>query len=335
MVPRFRARDAARVAVASAALPLGARGAGVCTLGPRERDLAQRAGRRRVRSWRRSRACLEQVPSLAFDLFDASLYACWEELASTATGEAAESSSALAAALQAAMEAESMPTALLGRLLSAADFCERAGTPLDISWRTLGALAQRGSAWAKALRYRESEWEWAHPSCVAPEVVAIHMALDKREEARGVLHAAREREAAAGRMAGSARGAWGGRGGPRSRLLTMPAELTVAVDADNAHLREQLHDWKEALGLYEAREAPGDAAPLDRPATLRNTIASCHESRTHPVRASAVASAACAATRRWASGRRCGASRTSSPSSTPSSGRGRWPSWRGSARLPR
>ena len=90
--------------------------------------------------WRRSRACLEQVPSLAFDLFDASLYACWEELASTATGEAAESSSALAAALQAAMEAESMPTALLGRLLSAADFCERAGTPLDISWRTLGAL---------------------------------------------------------------------------------------------------------------------------------------------------------------------------------------------------
>ena len=92
MVPRFRARDAARVAVASAALPLGARGAGVCTLGPRERDLAQRAGRRRARSWRRSRACLEQVPSLAFDLFDASLYACWEELASTATGEAAESS---------------------------------------------------------------------------------------------------------------------------------------------------------------------------------------------------------------------------------------------------
>ena len=57
-----------------------------------------------------------------------------------------------------------MPAELLQRLLNLAEFMERAHKPVGIPWRTLGLLAQRCRAYAKALHYAEVELDVSSPA---------------------------------------------------------------------------------------------------------------------------------------------------------------------------
>jgi FKBP12-rapamycin complex-associated protein len=128
------------------------------------------------------RACIDlaQVqPHLARDLFCASFVSCWAELSQSPREQ-------LVRSLEAAFGSPTIPPEIVTTLLNLAEFCEHDEKPLPVDIRTLGMIAERCRAYAKALHYKELEFV-SHPARCVEAIIAINNQLQLPEAAMGVL----------------------------------------------------------------------------------------------------------------------------------------------------
>ena len=134
------------------------------------------------------RACAplaEAYQPLARELFNAAFLSCWSELGVEGYQES------LVASLETALDTDNMSLEVLQPLLSLAEFMELADKPLPIDIRKLGALAERCHAYAKALHYREMEFE-NFPADTIDALISINNHLQQPEAAKGILTHARQ-----------------------------------------------------------------------------------------------------------------------------------------------
>ena len=168
--------------------------------------------------------------ALANDLFHAAFVSCWHEL-----NEQYQDS--LVRALQAAFRSTTIPSEILQSLLNLAEFMEHDVEALPISLSILAELAQRGHAYAKALHYRELEFQTSPASCFE-SLININKKLDQYDAAMGVM-----------KVVGA--------------LQAKHPELADAYKVQEAWLAKLGH-WDQALVRYESRleENPRDTAAV-------------------------------------------------------------------------
>ncbi|THG17869.1 hypothetical protein TEA_016039 [Camellia sinensis var. sinensis] len=93
-------------------------------------------------------------PFVGRELFAAGFVSCWSQLSETIQKQ-------LVRSLEMAFSSPNIPPEILATLLNLAEFMEHDEKPLPIDIRLLGALADKCRAFAKALHYKEMEFEGA------------------------------------------------------------------------------------------------------------------------------------------------------------------------------
>lgn len=119
------------------------------------------------------------------ELFNASFMSCWNELPEVYQKE-------LVCHLEAALLSPTIPSEILHSLLDLAEFMEHDDKTLPISIHTLGQLAEKCRAYAKALHYYEQEYKAsAHNNIdIMEALISINNKLGQREAAIGILKGA-------------------------------------------------------------------------------------------------------------------------------------------------
>ncbi|MCD7451638.1 hypothetical protein HAX54_012900, partial [Datura stramonium] len=126
-------------------------------------------------------------PFVGRELFAAGFVSCWSQL-----NEASQRQ--LVRSLEMAFSSPNIPPEILATLLNLAEFMEHDERPLPIDIRLLGALAEKCRAFAKALHYKEMEFEGAlsnrkdaNPVAVVEALIHINNQLHQHEAAVGIL----------------------------------------------------------------------------------------------------------------------------------------------------
>ncbi|XP_048128359.1 serine/threonine-protein kinase TOR isoform X2 [Rhodamnia argentea] len=126
-------------------------------------------------------------PFVGRELFAAGFVSCWTQLSES-------SQKHLVRNLEMAFSAPNIPPEILATLLNLAEFMEHDEKPLPIDIRLLGALAEKFRAFAKALHYKEMEFEGArsqkmdaNPVAVVEALIHINNQLHQHEAAVGIL----------------------------------------------------------------------------------------------------------------------------------------------------
>jgi tetratricopeptide (TPR) repeat protein len=128
----------------------------------------------------RSCSSLSQAYSaLADELFHPAFVSCWLELGDTHRDS-------LIKALTKAISASSVSQEVIQKILNLAEFMEHDVEPLPISPAILAELAQRSRAYAKALHYRELEFQVSPAECFE-NLINVNKKLDMYDAAFGVL----------------------------------------------------------------------------------------------------------------------------------------------------
>ena len=171
--------------------------------------------------------CAQVQPAMARDLFPAGFVSCWGEL----EGGMQE---ALVRSLEAALASPTIPPDIVTTLLNLAEFMEHDEKSLPLDTRTLGALAEKCHAFAKALHYKELEYHQT-PGAAVEALISINNHLRQPEAAIGILTKAQQ---------------------------DLHMELKESW-------YEKLQRWEEALEAYERKYA---ASALASPAHLEATL---------------------------------------------------------------
>lgn len=126
-------------------------------------------------------------PFVGRELFAAGFVSCWSQLNETSQKQ-------LVRSLEMAFSSPNIPPEILATLLNLAEFMEHDERPLPIDIRLLGALAEKCRAFAKALHYKEMEFEGArskrmdaNPVAVVEALIHINNQLHQHEAAVGIL----------------------------------------------------------------------------------------------------------------------------------------------------
>ncbi|CDY46271.1 BnaC05g50600D [Brassica napus] len=126
-------------------------------------------------------------PFVGRELFAAGFVSCWAQL-----NEASQTQ--LVRSLEMAFSSPNIPPEILATLLNLAEFMEHDEKPLPIDIRLLGALAEKCRVFAKALHYKEMEFEGprsrrmdANPVAVVEALIHINNQLHQHEAAVGIL----------------------------------------------------------------------------------------------------------------------------------------------------
>lgn len=126
-------------------------------------------------------------PFVGRELFAAGFVSCWSHLNETSQRQ-------LVRSLEMAFSSPNIPPEILATLLNLAEFMEHDERPLPIDIRLLGALAEKCRAFAKALHYKEMEFEGArlnrmeaNPVAVVEALIHINNQLHQHEAAVGIL----------------------------------------------------------------------------------------------------------------------------------------------------
>ncbi|KAL5705931.1 non-specific serine/threonine protein kinase [Ranunculus cassubicifolius] len=173
-------------------------------------------------------------PFVGRELFAAGFVSCWAQLNDSSQQQ-------LVRSLEMAFSSPNIPPEILATLLNLAEFMEHDEKPLPIDIRLLGALAEKCRAFAKALHYKEMEFEGARSKKMDANPVAVVEALI---HINNQLH---QHEAAVG-------------------MLTY-AQQNLDVQLKESWY-EKLQRWDDALKAYTAR-APKTVSPhLNLDATL-------------------------------------------------------------------
>eukprot|EP00899_Mesostigma_viride_P025256 jgi/Mesvir1/5915/Mv00684-RA.1 len=128
------------------------------------------------------RACHQLAvgqPQIARELFAAGFVICWAELPENYQEQLVQS-------LEAAFASPTIPPEVVATLLNLAEFMEHDERPLPVDIRTLGALAEKCHAFAKALHYKEAQFEQSPTGCIEA-LISINNNLHQPEAAVGVL----------------------------------------------------------------------------------------------------------------------------------------------------
>lgn len=120
---------------------------------------------------------------LAKDLFNAAFVSCWTELYHTYQEELVQS-------IDLALTARNIPPEILQILLNLAEFMEHDDKALPIDIRTLGKYAGKCHAFAKALHYKELEFEQDQNSGAVEALISINNQLQQFDAAIGILRKA-------------------------------------------------------------------------------------------------------------------------------------------------
>ncbi|XP_042007638.1 serine/threonine-protein kinase TOR-like [Salvia splendens] len=126
-------------------------------------------------------------PFVGRELFAAGFVSCWTQLNEACRRQ-------LVRSLEMAFSSPNIPPEILATLLNLAEFMEHDERPLPIDIRLLGALAEKCRAFAKALHYKEMEFEGAcsnrmdgNPVAVVEALIHINNQLHQHEAAVGIL----------------------------------------------------------------------------------------------------------------------------------------------------
>lgn len=224
-----------------------------------------------LRSWSSLGACAQVQPAMARDLFPAGFVSCWGEL----EGGMQE---ALVRSLEAALASPTIPPDIVTTLLNLAEFMEHDEKSLPLDTRTLGALAEKCHAFAKALHYKELEYHQT-PGAAVEALISINNHLRQPEAAIGILTKAQQ---------------------------DLHMELKESW-------YEKLQRWEEALEAYERKYA---ASPLASPAHLEATLGRmrCAARHRHKTARKITSSAECPRSRIW---RLCCGERYAHPGTMP------------------
>ncbi|OJD16085.1 hypothetical protein AJ78_03718 [Emergomyces pasteurianus Ep9510] len=120
---------------------------------------------------------------LAKDLFNAAFVSCWTEL----YGQYQEE---LVRSIEMALTSQNIPPEILQILLNLAEFMEHDDKALHIDIRTLGKYAGKCHAFAKALHYKELEFEQDQNSGAVEALISINNQLQQSDAAIGILRKA-------------------------------------------------------------------------------------------------------------------------------------------------
>ncbi|MCJ1320534.1 phosphatidylinositol kinase- protein kinase tor1 [Xylographa vitiligo] len=122
---------------------------------------------------------------LAKDLFNAAFVSCWTELYDQYQEE-------LVRSLELALTSPHIPPEILQVLLNLAEFMEHDDKPLPIDIGTLGVYAGKCHAYAKALHYKELEFEEEKTPSVVEALISINNQLQQTDAAVGILRNAQK-----------------------------------------------------------------------------------------------------------------------------------------------
>ena len=100
--------------------------------------------------------------------------------------------SQLVRSLEAALASSTIPPDIVTTLLNLAEFMEHDEKALPLDTRTLGALAEKCHAYAKALHYKELEFQ-ATPHSAVEALISINNQLRQPDAAVGVLDLAQNK----------------------------------------------------------------------------------------------------------------------------------------------
>ena len=194
-------------------------------------------------------------PPLARELFHAAFVSCWHEL-----NEQYQDS--LIRNLQKAFHSNTIPPDILQVLLNLAEFMEHDAEALPINLNVLAELAQKGHAYAKALHYREQEFQ-SNPVGCFESLININKKLDQYDAASGLLKVVQQMH------------------------KTLPlGELREMYTVQESWLAKLGH-WDEALEIYNRKLAQnprdgkaiaGKIKCLDALGRWEEAIQLCHES---------------------------------------------------------
>jgi FKBP12-rapamycin complex-associated protein len=127
----------------------------------------------------------QEYQPLVRELFNAAFVSCWSELPEQYQDE-------LVHAIETALMSPNIPPEVLHQLLDLAEFMEHDDKPLPIDIRTLGSLAEKAHAYAKALHYKEVEFASA-PASTIEALISVYNELQQPEAAVGILKHAQAR----------------------------------------------------------------------------------------------------------------------------------------------
>lgn len=150
---------------------------------------------------------------LAKDLFNSAFVSCWTELYDQYQEE-------LIRSIEKALTSQNIPPDILQTLLNLAEFMEHDDKSLPIDIRTLGRFAAKCHAFAKALHYKELEFEQDQNSQSVEALISINNQLQQSDAAIGILRR---------------------------------AQVFGEVELKEAWF-EKLQRWEEALAAYQKRE---------------------------------------------------------------------------------
>ena len=122
---------------------------------------------------------------LAKDLFNAAFVSCWTELYEQYQEE-------LIRSLEIAITSPHIPREILQVLLNLAEFMEHDDKALPIDIGTLGKYAGKCHAYAKALHYKELEFEEEKTPSVVEALISINNQLQQTDAAVGILRNAQK-----------------------------------------------------------------------------------------------------------------------------------------------
>lgn len=129
------------------------------------------------------RSCLSLAHSynqLPKDLFNAAFVSCWTELSESMQKELIQS-------FEQALTIADLPE-ITQTILNLAEFMEHCDKgPLPLSPQLLGERAMHCRAYAKALHYKEEEFQRGVSSCVVEALISINNKLQQKEAAEGLL----------------------------------------------------------------------------------------------------------------------------------------------------
>lgn len=123
---------------------------------------------------------------LAKELFNAAFVSCWTELYDQFQDE-------LVRSLETVLTSTSTPPEIVQTILNLAEFLEHDDKALPIDIKTLGALANRSHAYAKALHYKETEFVVSPEAHVVESLISINNQLQQPDAAIGILAYAQSR----------------------------------------------------------------------------------------------------------------------------------------------
>ena len=122
---------------------------------------------------------------LARDLFNSAFVSCWTELYDQYQEE-------LIRSIEKALTSQHIPPDILQTLLNLAEFMEHDDKSLPIDIRTLGRHAAKCHAFAKALHYKELEFEQDQNSQSVEALISINNQLQQSDAAIGILRRAQQ-----------------------------------------------------------------------------------------------------------------------------------------------